>query len=238
MTKESSQIKSEILDNYYKNVYQSYLFGGGAQAKGIEYFEKSLEKYWVNMKPDSVLELGGGSGEHFQYIKYIPTVRYDLLDLKMPYTDVFLNQLSGDFRKKVNLVKGDAQELPYKSEVFDRIFSTCILHHVDDVLSVLLETRRVAQRNAEIVYAMPTDPGFLNRLVKNIFSYPRMRKYSEIKPQLIYALEHKNHILGILELIKFVFSEDSVKIKYRPFPFLRSWNLNLFVLVVIKKNDS
>jgi ubiquinone/menaquinone biosynthesis C-methylase UbiE len=236
MNNESSRIKAEILDNYYRNVYQSYLFGGGAQAKGIEYFEKSLEKFWVISTPNSVLELGGGSGEHFQYIKYVPSVRYDLLDLKTPYTDVFLNEISDDFRKKINLVKGDAQKLPYESEVFDRIFSTCILHHVDDVLSVLLETRRVAQRNAEIVFAMPTDPGLLNRFVKNLFSYRRIRKYSDIKPQLIYSLEHKNHVPGILELIKFVFSEDNVRIKYRPFPFLRSWNLNLFVVVKITKS--
>lgn len=235
MIRSSKEIKDEILNDYYSEIYHSYLFGKGAQGKGIEYFEKSIEKYWNNSTPDCVLELGGGSGEHFQYISYVPNTRYDLLDLKPPYTDVFLNKISNELRAKVKLVIGNAQELSYGDELFDRVFSTCLLHHVDDVLAVLMETRRVSRSNAEILFAMPTDPGLLNRFVKKVYSFPRIRKHSRYEPELIYALEHRNHINGILELIRFVFEKDEIKIKYRPFPFLKSWNLNLFALVIIKK---
>jgi hypothetical protein len=56
----SDQIRKQILDDYYLNVYQKFLFGGGAQSKGIEYFEKQVENFWLNPKPSNVLEIGGG----------------------------------------------------------------------------------------------------------------------------------------------------------------------------------
>jgi hypothetical protein len=61
-----------------------------------------------------------------------------------------------------------------------------------------------------------------------------MRKLSKIKPELFYALDHKNHIASILELIKFVFTDDRVKLQYRPFRF-KSWTLNLLVVAKITK---
>ena len=235
MAQSSTELKNEILNGYYSEIYHWHLFGKSVQGKGIAYFEKSIEKYWDNSMPDSVLELGGGSGEHFQYISYVPSTRYDLIDLMPPFTDEFLNKISPELKAKLNLVIGNAQELPYGDELFDRVFSTCLLHHVDDVLAVLMETRRVSRRNAEILFALPTDPGLLNRLIKKIYSFPRIRKHSRFKPELIYALEHKNHVNGILELIRMVYEQDKINIKYRPFPFLKSWNLNLFVLVIINK---
>lgn len=75
---------------------------------------------------------------------------------------------------------------------------------------MLLEARRVASVGAEIVFLLPTDPGMVNQILKRLVSYPKMRKISKIKPELFYALDHKNHIAGVLEIIKYVFSEDDL----------------------------
>jgi ubiquinone/menaquinone biosynthesis C-methylase UbiE len=223
------------LDDYYLNVYQKFLFGGGAQGKGIAYFEKQVENFWLNPKPTNVLEIGGGSGEHLPFIKYIPTDRYITFDLRPLITTDHLRDLSEELKSKLSFVQGDAHALPFEDETFDRVFTTCLLHHVDDVLAVLLEARRVTQVGGEIAFILPTDPGILNQLVKRIFSFRKIKKLTKIRPQLFYALEHKNQIQSILEQIRLAYQNDEVKFNYRPFPFIRSWNSNLLVVAKITK---
>lgn len=229
------EIKKKILDEYYSTVYEKYLFSGGAQATGISYFEKQIEKFWIEKTPNSVLEIGGGNGEHLPFLKYIPGQKYVSLDLRESTTTRYTNGLAEDFKRKLNFVSGNAQNLPFDSESFDRVFSTCLLHHVDDVLAVLLEAKRVTKEGGEIAFVFPTDPGILNHFAKRMISYRKMRKASSIRPQLFYALEHKNHIFSIIELIKFVFQEDELRFHYRPFSFIKSWNLNLLVVAKIVK---
>ena len=140
-----------------------------------------------------------------------------------------------EFKSKLRFVEGDAQDLPFENETFDRVFTTCLLHHVDDVLSVLIEVRRVTEIGGEIAFILPTDPGLLNQLVKRIFSFRKIKQLTKIRPQLFYALEHKNHVQGIMEQIRLVFELDELKFNYKPFPFIRSWNSNLLVVAKIVK---
>ena len=232
----SKKIRESILSKYYDEIYQSYLFQNDLQGFGIRYFEKQVEKFWMNKHPKNVLEIGGGAGEHLQYLNYIPLESYKSLDLRIPKISTYVDQMKIEFKSKFEFVTGDAQNLPFKNEEFDRVFSTCLLHHVDDVLSVLLEVRRVTQTGGEIAFVFPTDPGILNQLIKRLISYRKIRKMTDIPPELFYALDHKNHVLSISELIKFVFALDELVFHYRPFRF-KSWNMNfLIVAQIIKKS--
>ena len=229
--------RNEILDQYYSEVYQQYLFGKDLQGFGIRYFESAIEKFWKCQIPKRVLEIGGGSGEHLPYVKYVPQESYTLLDLRPVNTEVHVNQSSVSLIEKTKFVIGNAEELPFDDEHFDRVLSTCLLHHVNDVFTVLQEARRVAKSGGEIAFLIPTDPGVLNRLVKKIVSYPKLRKLSKTRPELFYALDHKNHIGSIIEQIKCVFKNDELKFHFRPF-YVKSWNLNLLTVVHVTKNSS
>jgi ubiquinone/menaquinone biosynthesis C-methylase UbiE len=230
---KSPEIRKRILDDYYESVYEKYLFSGGAQALGITYFEKQIENFWINATPNSVLEIGGGSGEHLPFLNYVPIEKYVSLDLRESSNQRYIESLPSDLKKKLIFVKGDAQDLPFDDNSFDRVFSTCLLHHVDDVLGVILEAKRVTKHGGEIAFVFPTDPGLLNHFVKRMISYRKMRKVSSVRPQLFYALEHKNHVFSIIELIKFAFQDDELHFHYRPFAFFKSWNLNLLVVAKI-----
>ena len=214
----SDEIRKRLLDGYYSNVYQPFLFsGGGAQVKGIVYFESQVEKFWLNPEPRNVLEIGGGSGEHLPFISYVPSESYVSLDLRSMVTKEHLKNLKGEFQSKLSFVEGNAEALPFKDASFDRVFTTCLLHHVDDVLGVLLEARRVTEIGGEIAFLIPTDPGILNQMVKKLFSFRKMKKLTKIRPQLFYALDHKNHIGSIIKQIEFVFQDDLSTLHYRPF---------------------
>ena len=76
-------------------------------------------------------------------------------------------------------VKADAEAIPFSGNFFDRVLSTCLLHHVDDPLQVLLEMKKVTNLIGEIAIALPTVPGILNQLVERFISIPRMRIISK-----------------------------------------------------------
>jgi ubiquinone/menaquinone biosynthesis C-methylase UbiE len=239
MKSEAESIRNKILDHYYSNIYKEYLFKSKRQAKGIAYFEKFLESLWIRGKTgvDKVLEIGAGQGEHLAFLSYEPKSEYILLDLRKISDHSYLEDISLNFKNKIKSVVGNAEQIPFDENYFDRTFSTCLLHHVSDPLAVLLEARRVTKVGGEIVFAIPTDPGFLNQLVKKLVSYRALSKLTTYKPELFYALEHRNHIGGILALIKFAFQNDEIKIKYGPFR-ISSWNLNLVIGVHILKSGN
>jgi phosphatidylethanolamine/phosphatidyl-N-methylethanolamine N-methyltransferase len=236
MNSKAKAIRSEILNEFYDNTYANYCFGKSIQAFGIQYLEKSLEsKSKLSTKPLRQLELGSGSGEHLPYVKVIPEFEYVCLDLSLPRSDNYLSICHPQLQKKIKFVKANAEKLPFDSEYFEKVISTCLLHHVTDPLAVLIEARRVTKIGGELIFVIPTDPGLLNQLVKRTISYRRLRKFTQYKPELILALDHVNHVGGLLELCKFVFQDDELEIDYLPFR-IRSWNLNLISRVhVIKK---
>lgn len=238
MSFDSEEIKSRILDEYYSKVYQDFLFSKNGKfkpyQKGISYFEKSLEKLWVGDAGDNSLELGGGSGEHLPFVKWLPKNKYVSLDLRAPITQDHLKKLSPDLKSKLEFVTGNAENIPYGDAYFDRVLMTCLLHHVQDPLGVLLEMRRVAKPGAEIGFIMPTDPGLLNLLLKKVFAYKSMRNLSTLNPKLIYALEHRNHARSLLEQIKYVFAEDKLQIKFLP-THTPSIDLNLCIAIHVIK---
>jgi len=231
----AKETRSTILNDFYSNTYSKYLFGRSIQALGISYLEKTLEKKSrLSLKLIRQIELGSGSGEHLPYVRQIPQHEYICLDLYLPRTEKYLKSSHKELQGVVKFVKGDAEAIPYETCYFEKVTATCLLHHVHDPLAVLLEARRVTKVGGEIIFVIPTDPGILNQTVKRLISYRRLRKITNHKPELILALDHRNHVGGILELCKFVFQYDDLEIDYLPFR-IKSWNLNLIARVRVTK---
>lgn len=213
------------------------MFTKSLQSFGISYFEKALEKRSRLVIPlERQLELGSGSGEHLPFVHQIPNKAYVCLDTNLPRTQEWIKKSSLELQKKLQFIKANAESIPFKDQSFEKITGTCLLHHVSDPLAVLIESRRVLKVGGEIVFIMPTDPGFFNQTIKRLVTYRRMKKFTHYKPQLILALDHINAVNSIIELAKFVFKDDDLKIDYLPFR-IKSWNFNLIVrLRIIKKH--
>jgi len=225
--------RSEIIADYYNKSYDEYLFTqNDLQSKGINWFEKQIEKFFEFdiEKLEKVLELGGGSGEHLQFLAGFPSQYYSLD--KRP---VIAKKTSES--ANVIFVQGDAEKLPFENAFFDRVFSTCLLHHVNDPLQVMNEARRVTKPGGEIAFLLPTDPGILNSLIKRTISYRKLRKLSNYPPELIYALDHQNSVSKMIHIFDFVFENDRRKKIFRPF-FIHSVNWNLAVVLKANKRES
>lgn len=220
----------KVLKDYYENHYET-VFHTNFQSKGTKYFHKILESKWSSNFPERVVELGAGSGEHFQFVRddEKTITQYYAVDLK----DGSGSKFTSTSNLPVSWVVTDAQDLPFEDGSMDRVVVTCLLHHLDDPYRCLNEIDRVLKVGGEFAIAMPTDPGTLNRLIKKIITYPAMRRRGIENPDLIYALEHRNHIRGLLTLISYKF-EKSVDFYYLPFK-VRSVNLNIMVLAKGRK---
>jgi ubiquinone/menaquinone biosynthesis C-methylase UbiE len=235
MSKQAKYIRSKLLEDYYTNIYNEFLFKKSTLASGISYFEKSIEKSWKKSeKKIHVLEIGGASGEHLHFMDLQNISKYEILDIRKPNRNV-TKDLPTEMRKKVKFKVGNAEELTYKNNSFDRTFSTCLLHHVDDPFSVMWEARRVTKIGGQIGFILPTDPGVLNRFVKKLITYPRLKSLTTFNPKLMYALDHKNHVAALLEQAKFVFKNDDLEFIYKPFR-LKTWNFNLLIIIIATKS--
>lgn len=196
MSRQAKYIRNQLLDDYYKNIYNEFLFKKSLLGSGISYFEKSIEKYWQkNKKKLHILEIGGASGEHINFMDKETILKYEIVDLRKPDMKL-IGRFPMEIRNKIKFKLGNAEKLTYKDNHFDRTFSTCLLHHVDDPLSVMWEARRVTKIGGQIGFILPTDPGIVNRFVKKFITYPLMTAFT------IFVAYSENFLVPLTKTVK------------------------------------
>lgn len=194
-----------------------------------------IEKSAQNQNFDKILEIGSGQGHHLQFVKR-NFHSYEMIDIE---SNEAKSRVPIELLSKVNFTLGDARDLPFSDDVFDRALCTCVLLHINDVEKVFKELRRTSKNNALLTLYIPCDPGLGYRFIRHFTSHVKQCKELKIEmkdTKYLWALEHPNHYPGVIAKIKYVFKEDQIKIKRFPFPFF-SWNANLFsiVKVIVKK---
>jgi phosphatidylethanolamine/phosphatidyl-N-methylethanolamine N-methyltransferase len=234
--KESSLVRRSLSRRFYDLHYARTYYQLGPLSSAIDRMHASVESRWIHSNPVRTCEFGFGSGEHLRYVRDRPTDCYVGVDLEVGKAN---EHLSG-YRQEgwqIHVIQGDAADTALRSSSFDRVAATCLLHHVVDPFSVLLEMRRICSPGGEISFILPTDPGILNRCAKAMITYPLLRKSGIENPRLLYAIEHINHVGALLEITKTVFRHDQMSLRYRPVP-LPTWNWNLWISVHVVRSDS
>lgn len=220
-----------IIVQHYEDYNEVYYSGslGWFERWTHELLEKINQKSFNSV----ILDIGGGDGQHVPFLAS-NFDRYFILDL-LDHSKKPNSGIEKELLPKVNFVVGDAEKLPFKDNSADRIILTCVLHHVDSPVKVLSECRRVIRNQGLISIYVPNDPGMIYRWIRHFAAHKKYakktnRKVSEIK--YLWALEHKNHVLGINTILSTVFRNDKVQRRKYPLPFL-SWNINLFQIYQI-----
>lgn len=188
-----------------------------------------------NSKP-MTLELGATQGQHLKFVQLSDHKIYVGIDIEI--------RQSEDLSPIINLTSvhnnlvflgGDIERLPFKSKSFDLVTSLCVFHHLLFPEKAMAEVIRVLKPGGYLVVQLPTDPGFLNQLIKRLVIFPILRKSNNSDIKLYYARSHRNHIWALLRQFEHILKpKGRVKVRYWPFVF-PSWNFNLSVIVVFKK---
>lgn len=213
--------------DYYEKSYTRAHYAGflGAFTNG---YHKSLER--GAKEADKILEVGAGEGEHLNFVSH-KFLEYFMTDLEIrnheipKVTDPRFNHLGTIHQEQVN-----AEDLPYGNNEFQRLVSTCLLHHLSNPDKALEEWRRVVSHGGQISIYLPHDPGVIYRWVRHWFSHHKIRHInrSTMKDvKILWSQEHRNHYLSLYYMICKVFENDIVVKRNYPIPLL-SWNLNLY----------
>ncbi len=227
-TNEPSGNPTHYYDQFYDQVNWSEGVGS-AVVRGIhKKMEKGLKGHYFN----SCLELGGGNGQHLDFVLH-GFGEYVLLDLR---TAQLPDRWENDPR--IRKIEANAEKIPFPNGRFDRIVVTCLLHHVDSAENVLSEIERVLKPDGSATIFLPCDPGFLVRIARRLTTQRRAKRLGFNNYGLYIAREHKGHISSVLRIARNVLRSRDIKIKWSPFPF-PTWNFNGFAIITVNgKNQS
>lgn len=217
--------------HFYECFYESVIFGKGLGANAVRRTHGAMEKPWKSAYFKKVLEVGSGNGEHLDFIQH-GFDEYVMLDLRRTELN---SKWSSDSR--IRTVEGNAESLPFETGEFDRVISTCLLHHVEKPELVLSEIERVLSRNGTATIFLSCDPGLAVRTLRKLTVARSAEKKGFQGYNLMISRDHRNHFGSLLEMAKFVFRKQNFKVKYYPFG-IKSWNLNGFAVITIKNTDS
>ena len=99
---------------------------------------------------DMVLDVGCGTGLLFNYISGLVDTIVGI-DISLESLKVALDFIKKTDNPSIELVRADADFLPFKNEVFDKVFAITLLQNMPNPLLTLHEISRVAKTDSEII---------------------------------------------------------------------------------------
>jgi phosphatidylethanolamine/phosphatidyl-N-methylethanolamine N-methyltransferase len=224
--------KDGSVEHYYQHFYRKMI---GLDSTGLlsllwKYPHWLMERNFKSNKGKSILELGVGEGEHIQFVTddFDKYVAYDLDGDR-------LQLISGFGIPNLQIQQGDAQQLSFPDATFDRLIATCLLVHLEDPEKALREWERVLKPGGTLTIYVPCEPGLALKLFRKFITKPKAKKMGYDGYDLFIARDHKTSADRVITLCRYIFGDGKMVVKYYPF-LIKSWYLNLFSVIHIKKD--
>jgi ubiquinone/menaquinone biosynthesis C-methylase UbiE len=236
---ELATLVSDYYDEKYNKVHTTTTFGQ-IEAR----MHKALESPRRRQSYPVLLEVGVGGFEHFDFIEHSWS-RYLAVDIRAPRSERLENvraqmaETRGQPPRSMEFIQADARSLPLPTHSVDRTVATCLLLHLDDPFAALCEWQRVTKPAGVIDALVPCDPGLAVRFFRRALAEPaaRRRGVDSSTYRLVNAVEHISSFPRVLELARAALEPDrTLSVRFYPFRFLHSWNLNGFAVFTIGQN--
>jgi phosphatidylethanolamine/phosphatidyl-N-methylethanolamine N-methyltransferase len=220
-------------EDFYKGTYEAMFYSQGRATFATKILHRALERFLNKNRLNFpiTLEIGGGEGLHFDYVKSGYT-KYILTDIR----ESPLCPAASEAQKlgKLEFRVQDAENLTFQDAEVDRVIFACVLHHLLRPEIALREARRVVKNGGMISIYLPCDPGFLYRQMRKLFTRSRARKLG-IDYELYNVRQHINHYYQLNKLIEHVFKDDKLLRSKFPVGF-GTYDLNIFSVIHITKS--
>ncbi len=222
----STHYYKEFFDETANSGFNGYLFNFTHKKLELIPLQSNGQKRDASLK---VLEVGAGAGQHLRFVEKT-YAKYVMADIN---PSLLLKNNRESKLAKVEYKVADVHHLPFKQGSFDRVISTCLLHHLNDTEKALNEIKRVTKNGGLVSIYLSCDPGILNRFLRRLLLMPKAKKLGFSEYVVFIAREHRNHFQSIKVLIQEVFKGQKIQLKYYPFG-IKSWNLNTFCIFQIQ----
>jgi len=232
MTKFAEKNENYGSQEFFYNFFYSKM--RGHDSKGLlsmlwKYPHKLMEKPFESNLNFKILELGSGEGEHIAFVAsdYKQYIASDLREINHP------NLTSAS---KIKTQVFDAQTVPFNNAEFERVIAGCLIAHLSDPETALIEWFRVLKPGGVLTIYIPTEPGLALRLFRRFISKRKATRAGYKGYDLFISREHVNDAHRLVFLLKELYLGSKIKIIYSPFR-IRTWYFNLFIIAHITKSS-
>ena len=153
------------------------------------------------------LEIGCGSGWHFQFIE-------EQFHIGMDMRVRLLKRARQNF-PRTPVLAGDGYFLPVKTGSLDQVRSIYVLEHLNNLPACISEINRVLKPGGEFLLALPAEGGLCYNLGRQVTSKRYFEKKYHVDYMKLVQSEHCNTCSEVLSEVKRWF--QMVKIEYLPF---------------------
>lgn len=126
----------------------------------IEKYQKEIRDIeWNSFKKHidfgmHFLDVGCGAGDNLNRAKSELNCQVTGIDPSPGSHGV--GRFSENTTKDINIIQGNAEEIPFKNEEFDLVFCSHVLEHVNDKEKSISEINRVLKKDGIVIIGMPT----------------------------------------------------------------------------------
>ena len=218
------EFNENISKFYSKKNFQKLYYTGISKFlndRGHKLLEKDLNE---SLNYDVTLELGATHGEHFKYVKHQYMI-YEMIDIQ---TSEDLVKLSTNNEKVVFTLQDIESEDFASGKSYDRILMTCLLHHLNDVDSVLKKIFEVLNEGGRIDILVPCDQNIFWKIGRLLFVYTKLAKVglSISNYKTIIKSEHVNTYREVIDKLG---KYDNNLIEKVNWPFKKfTWRFNVY----------
>ncbi|MGW8160870.1 MAG: class I SAM-dependent methyltransferase [Desulfobulbales bacterium] len=124
------------------------------------------------------LEIGCGCGVGARIIHAtFSPARIDAIDIDMEMLYLARRKQNTWHLPQLQLIGGDAQNLPYDDACFDGVFNYGIVHHLEDWQQGIMEVARVLKNGGSFYFEEIYPPLYANFLLRHILQHPRDNRF-------------------------------------------------------------
>lgn len=143
-------------DDYYRDNYKSINVTGDISNTLAKVMHRFLESDRDSLIFENVLEVGALNGEHTHFVRH-GFSQYYVTDIRSPSQATIESLENRGFLFQL----ANVEKLPFEDNFFDRIVSTCLLHHLESPAAGIDEMLRVVKRGGTIDILLPNDPSLV-----------------------------------------------------------------------------
>lgn len=225
LTPSERNILEQIYQDMQKWGYTGFL--GWIQNLG----HKAIE--WLSIKRTGgkqvyrTLELGCGSGWHFQFSD---TRNYFGIDLRAT-----LLEEARIANQNVHLAQADIYRLPFCDASFDRIISIYVFEHLHRLPECYAEIYRVLKQHGELLVCLPSEGGLAYDLGRKLTTKRHFEKKYGVDYMRIIRHEHCNTFREVMEELSEWFHVE--RVWFLPF-LIPNIHVSAIVAIRCKKKNS